>query len=1540
MRAYLTNPAAIAVPGTLQATFDLPAGRFPAESDLASWRVRTWDARVVDVAWSFPHAPHPRGSVRTAVATWVDRLAAGVRRQRVEMVSGTNQPPAFTLTAAAQNFVDNGELWINYTDLDPVWAADGSRTWTSRSSTEVSVDVLAHARTGALQGRPGRRWDFTQHGLVRVYYAVTSIGPGAHNDWMGNTVQGLLYVHTWVRVASGQDDAQLQFLLANTAQFPTPGSRPVGDDARPTRPQGVDRSLCRSLHNLRCRVACNGLVNLQMRPWAVQNYTTGEGPAAIRSIDGVGFDQGKEWALNIEGLRRPGRYPFFFAVAWGLVENVGGGIRAHEQARHPACRNGWAGVAEHTQPLRIGAFAGDYAAYGFAAGGHDVPPPDIATEIQDEWHNGAAARYSRFLLQQEGFVEWTATIRERPNDPWNLLGYPADPGQQGGDHAQIYWNKAGRLMYGNSPEELVMQAFKAARFHAGQLGAMELRAEERAQTRNPGSIPHTVPSFNWGERDTILLFDASGPHFTSAVQFSMRSGNNSQARVPAYPIGSTNPAQWWNPDHREQMLDQNPDPLRWRPNGGEHWGVARMTECVRAAPSLFPVLEHLIEKHAENAYFALPDGFYYARGFKANDAGSSPRLKKRFWRTLRHGSLLTRRQDLWDRVLEQIWRIENDGSGNRWQPVGINSNSRGEIGAMRLNGDSAQTYDMRQHVHFAWQSALLAVELAIVAYETGAMTGATPAYPTVSDLRESASEIAARSFRAICLRLIRDCFGIPATRLGLTPRLLDNSVDWSLPRWGFGLMWHRLQGFGAETPLGEGGDPPNLNRVLGGQTGGGDEHLGGRLRPFGPDQGATGEESDIYVALIASKVWDSDPEFTADIRARRDYLIGRIETLMSGLRTGRDYEAKGNACGGGGGGGVGFAREGVQTPSIGVSVEPMGGTTPLDVAVTIGGFAPGDPASYSVRVWWDWFDGAPATPHNESRTITQNGFTLEIRHRFEATTSAQRIYSVRAELVGPTGPVADARAQVEVNAVPIVAGFEILGASGYAPVEIGIRNRATGTITRISYEIFNETNGSSWTVEGSEPSIDLAEIGVYTFTQRVEGPSGTRTAIRERAIEVSELVMPVASATVSPRSGTGPLAVVLTNTSNLPGTVYFGTGQELPSDPGKVHHFTYSTSGTFQVTVAARNRVGNVHAWTATVTVDLPAPLDESSGELPILTAAGVLPTGQVRTNRTSTSSKGTLKPIEAIGVAPNGTLRKGSRGTIPVLTATGAAPDGRLGSGVTIRGELIGAVGVAPDGEVSAGSTGTLPPIAAVGAVIEGRTRRGARLVQNDSDVIYAHGRVLEGRVNLSQGVRIVGAPISARIGGDGRVHRANNGGTIAYIQQGAPISAVGAVPPGRVFGSITGLQVVRLMDALLVRERNWDARIPAVQVNITGYVVGAAELFRWRLKDGSQGGNNPPPIDPRELRNAHAKLHIFRTNNAEVPFVTLDLVVEPYADGGPTVSRQMLRADTTGRLSPNSTYWYRVEVETEGSDRDVPVVWGDFSTAAQPAMVDDVAV
>ena len=185
------------------------------------------------------------------------------------------------------------------------------------------------------------------------------------------------------------------------------------------------------------------------------------------------------------------------------------------------------------------------------------------------------------------------------------------------------------------------------------------------------------------------------------------------------------------------------------------------------------------------------------------------------------------------------------------------------------------------------------------------------------------------------------------------------------------------------------------------------------------------------------------------------------------------------------------------------------------------------------------------------------------------------------------------------------------------------------------------------------------------------------------------------------------------------------------------------------------------------------------------------------------------------------------------------------------------------------------------------------------------------------------------------GRGLRADNGGTITSVQQAEPLGIDVAVPPGNPVGGFDGLQVVRRLACSLIFTRRINARIPVVQQqNITGFVVGSGERWEFPLQDA-----NGVALNPTLLRNCRAKLHVFDTNLSEVPRTTMRFELEPLADGGPLAFRQLLRSDTAGKLAIDSTYWYRLEIETLNSDRDLPACFGSLQTAAQPAMLDDEA-
>ena len=246
--------------------------------------------------------------------------------------------------------------------------------------------------------------------------------------------------------------------------------------------------------------------------------------------------------------------------------------------------------------------------------------------------------------------------------------------------------------------------------------------------------------------------------------------------------------------------------------------------------------------------------------------------------------------------------------------------------------------------------------------------------------------------------------------------------------------------------------------------------------------------------------------------------------------------------------------------TAGTSVEftatPTSGWTPLTVSFTDTSTIIG----ITNRVW-DFGDG-----------ITTNTTEITVTHIYTSagTNTVQLIVSGATEagtntqsgLIHVTLPVAPS------------AGFTVFPASGAVPLPVAFTDTSTGSITNRFWDFGDGTTTNTLAVSVSHI---YASTGTNTVRLIVSGPVGVSTSTQGSAVIATVPVVPVASFTVSPSSGTAPLNVSFTDTST--GTITnrfwdFGDGMTADDTAAGVTH-TYAVAGTSTVQLIVSGPVGS-----------------------------------------------------------------------------------------------------------------------------------------------------------------------------------------------------------------------------------------------------------------------------------------------------------------------------------------------------------------------------
>ena len=237
-------------------------------------------------------------------------------------------------------------------------------------------------------------------------------------------------------------------------------------------------------------------------------------------------------------------------------------------------------------------------------------------------------------------------------------------------------------------------------------------------------------------------------------------------------------------------------------------------------------------------------------------------------------------------------------------------------------------------------------------------------------------------------------------------------------------------------------------------------------------------------------------------------------------------------------------------PVAGFSGTPTSGTVPLTVVFT-------DLSSNATSWEWNFGDSsANSTIQNPTHTYTTVG-----------------TYTVTLTAGNGNGTSTEVKTNyIVVDAVPVlpVAGFSGTPTSGTVPLTVVFTDLSSNAT---SWEWnFGDSSANS-TIK--DPTHTYTTVGTYTVTLTAGNGNGTSTEVKSNYIVVDAVpVLPVAGFSGTPTSGTVPLTVSFTDLSSSATSWEwnFGDGSTNSTIQNPIH--TYTTVGTYTVTLTIENGNG------------------------------------------------------------------------------------------------------------------------------------------------------------------------------------------------------------------------------------------------------------------------------------------------------------------------------------------------------------------------------
>jgi PKD repeat protein len=255
-----------------------------------------------------------------------------------------------------------------------------------------------------------------------------------------------------------------------------------------------------------------------------------------------------------------------------------------------------------------------------------------------------------------------------------------------------------------------------------------------------------------------------------------------------------------------------------------------------------------------------------------------------------------------------------------------------------------------------------------------------------------------------------------------------------------------------------------------------------------------------------------------------------------------------------------------------LNMTPTSGSAPLVVSIDTsksqgGG---GDAITGETINFGDgtWISATPTTTHTYTKTGTYS-VTVTLKNQDNLTASASGVVTVGATVA--TSAV--------LNVTPV---------SGTAPLVVSIDTSASqGNIVTRTINFGDGSAASSATTA----SHTYTTPGTYTIQLTVTDQSGTVKTASSVVAVTAPVVQPSAVLTVTPVTGTHPLAVTIDSSQSSGGsstitgrTISFGDGQWLNWTPTTTH--TYTKAGSYTVGLAITTQNGQSASASKVVTVN------------------------------------------------------------------------------------------------------------------------------------------------------------------------------------------------------------------------------------------------------------------------------------------------------------------------------------------------------------------
>lgn len=257
-----------------------------------------------------------------------------------------------------------------------------------------------------------------------------------------------------------------------------------------------------------------------------------------------------------------------------------------------------------------------------------------------------------------------------------------------------------------------------------------------------------------------------------------------------------------------------------------------------------------------------------------------------------------------------------------------------------------------------------------------------------------------------------------------------------------------------------------------------------------------------------------------------------------------------------------------EQPVASFNAVPTSGIAPLTVTFT------NTTAQTVTQVEWDF---------------TSDGTVDATGNEVSFTFDAPGVYIVTMRATNAAGSSSASQTiTVEAPLAPPIASFSASATSGTAPLTVTFTSTSSGTIDSFAWDLNGDGMADNTSPGPVTFTYDIP--GTYTVTLTVSNASGADSTSQVITVE-APLAPPVASFSASTTSGIAPLTVdfILTTTEELTSFSWDFNGDGIPDNTvDLVPSFTYSTPGTYTVTLTVTNPAGT-DTTSLVITVE-PAP--------------------------------------------------------------------------------------------------------------------------------------------------------------------------------------------------------------------------------------------------------------------------------------------------------------------------------------------------------------